>query len=49
MEKTNYIKIYDNRLNVIYCRDEEDAILFKNNLKNINKQIIVYDTIHPLD
>ena len=49
MEKTNYIKIYDNRLNVIYCRDIQDAILFENKLKKINHTIFSYDTGHPLD
>tara|TARA_Y100000389_G_scaffold140592_1_gene138472 strand:- start:1035 stop:1838 length:804 start_codon:yes stop_codon:yes gene_type:complete len=49
MEKTNYIKIYDNRLNVIYCRDIQDAILFEYELKKINHTIFSYDTGHPLD
>lgn len=40
---------YDNGLNVIYCRDESDKILFENELKKIKNTIIMsYDTGHPL-
>jgi len=49
MSDKNYIKLYDNDLNAIYCRDKEDATLFYNELeKNKHKLIISYDTSHPL-
>lgn len=50
MNDKNYFKLYDNNVNSIYCRDEEDLILFKNELNKINGETIVtYDTKHPLD
>tara|TARA_B100001094_G_scaffold275469_1_gene283043 strand:+ start:384 stop:1196 length:813 start_codon:yes stop_codon:yes gene_type:complete len=51
MQDKNYYKIYDNRLNVIYCRDIEDLKIFNdefNKIKKQNKILISADTGHPL-
>ena len=50
MQDKNYYKIYDNNLNVIYCRDHDDLKLFKDEIVKIqNKTIVSVDTGHPLD
>lgn len=52
MKDKNYHKIYDNKLNAIYCRDIEDSKLFTDEfykIKDSNKIITSYDTGHPLD
>jgi len=49
MADKNYIKIYDNNLNSIYCRDQSDVDLFNTNFNKVkNKVVISFDTGHPL-
>ena len=52
MADKGYYKLYDNNTNAIYCRDREDEILFKFELKKIveeKKAINIYTTKHPCD
>ena len=50
MKDKNYYKLYDNGLNAIYCKDEEDKKLFYEGLSKIsNKSLLTIDTGHPLD
>ena len=46
MKDKKYYKIYDNKLNAIYCRDKEDYLLFNKSIKNLKNifyhLIIIY-------
>ena len=47
MKSKNYFKIFDNKLNAIYCRDKDDIKLFHDGFSKI-KTLISMDTGHPL-
>lgn len=49
MKDKKYYKLYDNKLNAIYCRDKEDYLLFNKSIKNLKNNIIIYKPPHPID
>ena len=49
MSDKKYIKLYDNGLNSIYCRDIKDVEIFIQKYRKVKETIISYDTMHPLD
>ncbi len=49
MKSKDYYKLYDNKLNAIYCRDKEDYELFTSELYKLrNTELVSVDTGHPL-